>query len=80
MPTATERPCANPVCSCRTPDVTCSLWCGTLDRPADVRCVCRHDTCARPLARVPVWTAGTQPIVPEPLTGQRRPLPDARSA
>src|SRR5262249_4067073 len=36
MATATERPCANPACFCQTPDVTCSLWCGTLDRPAGV--------------------------------------------
>ncbi len=53
---AVDRPCANPVCLCQTSDVTCSLWCGTLDRPAGVRCLCRHDTCARPLARTPLWT------------------------
>jgi 1,4-alpha-glucan branching enzyme len=34
MVTATDRPCANPACSCQTTDVTCSLWCGALDRPA----------------------------------------------
>jgi hypothetical protein len=54
---AADRPCANPVCLCQTSDVTCSLWCGTLDRPADVRCLCRHDTCVRPLARTPHWPA-----------------------
>jgi len=54
---AADRPCANPVCLCETSDVTCSLWCGTLDRPAGVRCACRHDTCVRPLARTPLWPA-----------------------
>ena len=53
---AVNRPCANPVCLCQTSDVTCSLWCGTLDRPGGVRCLCRHDTCVRPLARTPAWT------------------------
>lgn len=76
---STERPCANPACSCETPDVTCSLWCGALDRPAGVRCVCRHDGCVRPMARVTVWTAGTRPVVrdlgPAVAAGQRRRLP-----
>jgi hypothetical protein len=58
MVTSMDRACANPACFCHTADPTCSLWCGTLDRPADVRCLCRHDGCARPLARTPVWTAG----------------------
>jgi len=64
MTTAIERPCANPACFCETPDVTCSLWCGALDRPGGVRCICRHDGCARPVARVPVWTAGRRSITP----------------
>jgi hypothetical protein len=81
MSTATERPCANPACSCRTPDVTCSLWCGALDRPAGVRCVCRHDTCARPMARVSVWHATPRALGSDPLTaGERRPFPGIRSA
>lgn len=54
---AADRPCANPVCFCETSDVTCSLWCGTLDRPGGARCLCRHDTCVRPLARTPLWPA-----------------------
>jgi hypothetical protein len=54
---ASDRPCANPVCLCQTSDVTCSLWCGALDRPAGVRCLCRHDHCVRPLAQTPMWAA-----------------------
>ncbi len=65
---ATDRPCANPACRCQTSDVTCSLWCGALDRPAGVRCLCRHDTCVSPLARTPLWTAAR-----DPLTEGRRP-------
>ena len=76
MATATERPCANPACFCQTQDVTCSLWCGTLDRPAGVRCVCRHDGCARPMVRAPMWTAGTRPVMADPLPeSARRVLP-----
>ncbi len=76
MATAIERPCANPACFCQTPDGTCSLWCGALDRPAGVRCVCRHDGCVRPMVRVPLWTAGTRPMMTDPLpAGPRRVLP-----
>ncbi len=39
------RLCANPVCFCETHHFTCSLWCGSLDVPAGVRCPCRHDEC-----------------------------------
>jgi hypothetical protein len=81
MVSALERPCANPACSCRTPDVTCSLWCGALDRPAGVRCVCRHDTCARPLARASTRSAGARPVAATPLTpSARESLPGVRSA
>jgi hypothetical protein len=68
-----ERPCANPACSCETSDVTCSLWCGALDRPAGIRCLCRHDHCARPLARAtaPWSTRLPAPIVHEAI--ERRP-------
>ncbi|HEV8675738.1 MAG TPA: hypothetical protein VGX21_16965 [Methylomirabilota bacterium] len=68
-----ERPCANPGCFCHTSDVTCSLWCGALDRPAGVRCLCRHDHCARPLARTPLWSAQlpARPTVRDTL--ERRP-------
>ena len=76
MVTALERPCANPACFCQTPDGTCSLWCGALDRPADVRCICRHDGCVRPMVRVPLWTAGARPMTADPLAAPpRRVLP-----
>jgi hypothetical protein len=39
------RLCANPACLCETRHFTCSLWCGSLDVPAGVRCPCRHDEC-----------------------------------
>jgi hypothetical protein len=79
MPTSLERPCANPACLCQTGDVTCSLWCGTLDRPAGVRCHCRHDSCVRPLARTPTWTPSLETHTP--ITGTRRPgLPRLYSA
>lgn len=48
---ATMTPCANPTCLCQATETTCSSWCAILDRPADARCQCRHDGCARPLAR-----------------------------
>jgi hypothetical protein len=80
---ALDRPCANPTCSCSTGDVTCSLWCGALDRPAGARCACRHDDCARPLARASLWSAGRlaprsagEPLVP----GGRSPLPGVGAA
>lgn len=83
MATATQRPCANLACFCETSDVTCSLWCGALDRPADVRCHCRHDNCARPLARAPAWSAGrvqVRPAAGEPLVqGRRRGFPSVGS-
>jgi hypothetical protein len=76
---AQERPCVNPTCFCQTTDVTCSLWCGALDRPADARCVCRHDGCARPLARSTAWTVSgmrSRPVGLDPLgAGRRRDLP-----
>ncbi|MGH7264180.1 MAG: hypothetical protein ACREMB_04895 [Candidatus Rokuibacteriota bacterium] len=72
-----DRPCANPACSCQTTDFTCSLWCGALDRPAGVRCVCRHDGCARPLARASGWTARS---TVDPLaTGQHGRLPGIKT-
>lgn len=80
MVSALERPCANPACSCQTPDVTCSLWCGALDRPSGVRCVCRHDTCARPVARASVRTAGARPVAAPLSPASRGTLPDVRSA
>jgi hypothetical protein len=77
MATTMDRPCANPACFCHTADVTCSLWCGTLDRPADVRCLCRHDGCARPLARTSAWSAR---VALEPVaTGQRPRLSGVRA-
>jgi hypothetical protein len=39
------RLCANPACFCETHHFTCSLWCGSLEVPAGVRCPCRHDEC-----------------------------------
>jgi hypothetical protein len=81
MATASERPCANPACFCQTSDVTCSLWCGALDRPAGVRCVCRHEGCTRPGARVSAWSPGARRIVRDPLTtSQPGVLPGARGA
>lgn len=78
MPTSLERPCANSACLCQTGDVTCSLWCGALDRPAGVRCLCRHDNCVRPLARTTSWTPLT---ARDPLAGSRRSgLPHLESA
>ncbi len=80
MRAAPERPCANPACACRTADVTCSLWCAAVDRPADVRCVCRHDVCARPMARLASWTAAAD-ARPEPLgVRAHSDVPAARSA
>jgi hypothetical protein len=46
-----RRVCASPTCSCETTSVTCSLWCGSVDVPAGVRCLCRHDECLRHAAR-----------------------------
>lgn len=46
-----SRPCANPLCACETAEFTCSLWCGPLDVQQSTRCQCRHESCARPLAR-----------------------------
>jgi hypothetical protein len=79
MAPSLERPCANPGCHCQTGDVTCSLWCGALDRPAGVRCLCRHDNCVRPLARAPLWA--TPLVTREPIPGRRPPgLPRLYSA
>ncbi len=72
MATAMDRPCANPACFCETADVTCSLWCGTLDRPSDARCLCRHDGCARPLARTPRWSGGGVRIALDRVVGTPR--------
>lgn len=47
---AVLRACANSICSCRSADVTCSVWCGSGDIPSGVRCLCRHEGC---LAIVP---------------------------
>ena len=79
MPTPLERACANPGCLCQTGDVTCSLWCGALDRPGGERCLCRHDGFVGPLARTPQWTG---PLAAhEPIAATRRgPLPRLESA
>lgn len=52
MPSVGQRPCSNPGCFCQTPDATCSLWCAAPDLATSTRCLCRHEGCARPLARV----------------------------
>jgi hypothetical protein len=71
---ALDRPCANPTCSCSTGDVTCSLWCGALDRPAGARCACRHDGCGRSLARAPLWPARADARTADaPLVARGRP-------
>lgn len=52
MPGVSQRPCSNPACFCQTADAACSLWCGAPDLATGTRCLCRHEGCARPLARV----------------------------
>jgi hypothetical protein len=55
MSTPERKVCASPTCLCETAYRTCSLWCGSVDIPAGVRCLCRHDAClghpARGLSR-----------------------------
>ena len=41
----------NPLCVCETAEFTCALWCGPLDVRQSIRCQCRHESCATPLAR-----------------------------
>lgn len=40
------RPCANPLCGCRSAEFTCSLRCGPLDVRQSARCHCGHEACA----------------------------------
>lgn len=55
------RLCANPTCFCETVYFTCSLWCGSLDIPAGVRCLCRHDVCLHdPARRSPSFRAAAR--------------------
>jgi hypothetical protein len=53
-----RRLCASPTCFCETAYLTCSLWCASLEIPAGVRCLCRHEECLRHSTRGSATSGG----------------------